>query len=151
MLCAGLGLMNWLFIAPNSSPGTTQLLGYLAAILSLLCVPLGIVYFRDKLNDGVVSFAQGFKVGLGISLILSLVVFCYSVLFFVFAGDDYRNWQAKALNETELKEFQMKIEQMPEYVLSPWFQGFLVFLSVFLIGVIISLISSLFLKRSPTS
>jgi len=41
--------------------------------------------------------------------------------------------------------------EMPDFVLSPWFQGLVMLLTVFLIGMIINLVSSLALKRSKES
>lgn len=147
ILCSGLGLLNWFLVAPNTDPATTQLLGYFAAILALLCVPLGIIYFRDKLNKGVISFVQGFKIGLGISLILSLVVFGYSLLFFLIVGDDYNEWKFQQLST----ESSTEMDRIADSLSSLWLQSLIVFLSVFLIGLIISLISSLLLKRTKTT
>lgn len=148
ILSIGSGLLNWLLIAKNFGSGISQIIGYFTAILSLMCVPLGIKYFRDKLNNGIVSFSQGFKIGLGISFITSFMVFCYTFLFFAISGDDYNAWRTNGLSESEMRELQVRMEQMPEFALTPWFQGFVVSLSVFLVGLIINLISSLILKRS---
>ncbi|MDN5202670.1 DUF4199 domain-containing protein [Fulvivirgaceae bacterium BMA10] len=147
----GLGLFNWFFIASTLGHNASQFIGYLSLILALFCIPLGIRYFRDKLNDGAVSFGEGFKIGAGITFITSLMVFLYSALFFVFAGDDFNAWREKGLTQSELEQVRQQMVEMPEFVLNPWFQGFVMFLMAFLIGMIINLISSLVLKSTNKS
>ncbi|HMB63151.1 MAG TPA: DUF4199 domain-containing protein [Eudoraea sp.] len=145
-----LGLINWFTIAQSYGPKVSQTTGYLTVILSLMCVPLGIRYFRDKLNGGTISFSKGFRIGLGITTIFSLITFLYSALFFVFAGDTFDQWTKKGLSKTELIEMQHRLEETPDFALTPWFQAFILFLTVFLIGVVINLVSCLLLKRSET-
>lgn len=143
-----LGLSNWFTIAQAFGPSISQTVGYLSMVLSLMCIPLGIKYFRDKINNGNVSFAKGFRVGLGITLIASVITFFYSALFFVFAGDSFDEWSKKGLSASELEAYELRLVQTPDFVFTPWFQGLILFLSVFMIGSIINLISSLVLRRS---
>ena len=150
-LLVGLGLFNWFFIAQMFGYNASEIFGYLSIILALLCIPLGIKYFRDKLNDGMVSFGEGFKIGMGITFVTSIIMFFYSMLFWVLAGDDFMKWREKVLTESELKQAQLQMAEMPDFVLSPWFQGLVMLLTVFLIGMIINLISSLALKNSKKS
>jgi len=145
MIC--LGLINWFTVA-RYGVVASQTIGYLGIILSLMCVPLGIKYFRDKLNGGTVSFGKGLRIGLGITFVTSVVTYFYGLLFFVFAGDSFEEWNKKGLSQTELAAFEMRMEQTPDFVFTPWFQGLIIFLMVFTIGLIISLISSLILRRS---
>ena len=145
-----LGLLNWFIIAPIGY-NPSQIAGYLSIILALGCIPLGIKYFRDKLNNGAVSFGKGFRIGLGITLVASIIMFLYSMLFFVVAGDDFMDWREANLTESELEKAQMQLEQMPDFILAPWFQGLVMFFTVFLIGLIINVISSMALKRPERS
>jgi hypothetical protein len=142
-----LGLLNWFIIAPLGY-NASQVVGYLSIIIALLCIPLGIKYFRDKLNNGAVTFNQGFRIGLGITFITSVIMFFYSLLFFVIAGDEFLAWREAHLTEEELERTQLQLAQMPDFIMTPWFQGLVMFLTVFLIGLIINLISALALKKS---
>ena len=150
-LSIGLGLFNWFFIAQTFGYNASQFVGYLSIILGLLCIPLGIKYFRDNLNDGVISFSAGFKIGIGITFVTSIIMFFYSVLFFVLVGDDFNKWREKRLTVSELKQAELQMAEMPDFILSPWFQGLVTFLIIFLIGLIINLVSSLALKSSNRS
>lgn len=142
-----LGLFNWFFIAKPLGYGASQFFGYLSIVIALLCIPFGIMYFKNKLNHGRVSFNQGFKIGLGISAVTSIVMFFYGTLFFVIAGDDFVEWTKSGLTGHELQQMQQQMETMPAYMANPWFQGFTFGLMVFLIGMIINIISSFVLKH----
>ena len=62
-----------------------------------------------------------------------------------------KKWREQVLTESELKQAQLQMAEMPDFVLSPWFQGLVMLLTVFLIGMIINLVSSLALKNSKNS
>lgn len=143
----GLGIINWFTISQWYGPTVSRAVGWLSIILSLMCVPLGIKYYRDKLNNGSVSFSKGFRIGIGITFVASIAIFIYSMLFYVLAGDSFDEWSRQGLSEAELIELQMQIEQTP-IVYSYWFQSLILAISVFIIGMIINLISNLALKRS---
>ena len=139
-----LGLLNWFFIAQTFGYNASQFAGYSSIIIALLCIPLGITYFRDKLNNGAVSFVEGFKIGLGITFVTSVIVSLYNMLFFVFAGDDFSKWYSK-------EQAELQMAQLPDCILSPWFQGIVGLVMVLMIGSIISLVSSLVLKNSKVN
>ncbi|NNE98358.1 MAG: DUF4199 domain-containing protein [Pyrinomonadaceae bacterium] len=142
-----LGLINWFTVA-RFGPIPSQTVGYLSIILSLMCVPLGVKYFRDRLNDGKVQFTKAFRIGLGITLVASTVNMFYGMLFFLFAGDSFEEWSKQGLTQAQLLEREAQLAQNPEFVGTPWFQGFLFFLLLMTIGAIISLISAFILRRS---
>ena len=143
-----LGLINWFTVAQWYTVSASQAVGYLSIIFSMLCIPLGIKYYRDKLNKGTVSFSQAFKIGNAITLVAAVIKAIYSVLFFIVEGDDFEIWQRKGLTGAELEQFETEMANMPEYVMAPWFQGIVMFVMVFIIGFTINLISSLMLKKS---
>lgn len=143
-----LGLTNWFTIAQYYGPTLSRAIGYLSIAVALMCVPLGIKYFRDHLNRGLISFNKAMSVGLGITLITSFITFLYSMLFFVFAGDSFTEWNKRGLSAAELRELENQIAQTPDFVFTAWFQGLILFVTVFMIGLIISLISALVMKRT---
>lgn len=143
-----LGLINWFTISQWYGPTASQAVGYLSIIVSMMCVPLGIRYFRDQVNGGEITLGKAMKVGLGITGFFTLITFLYGILFFVFAGEDFENWRREGLSANELATLEAQIAQTPEIVFTPFFQGLILAISVFLIGVIVDLISALVLKRS---
>ncbi len=145
-----LGTLNWFLIAKPIGVSASQAVGYISITLSLLCIPFGVRYFRDKLNQGFVSFTQAFKIGLGITCVAGIVMAIQSILFFAFQKEEFLEWQKNDLSEAELAAFNEQLAQMPEFAYSPWFQGIVMFLMVFLIGAVVNLISALALKQEPT-
>lgn len=143
-----LGLTNWFTVAQTFGQIVSQTLGYFSIVLALMCVPLGIMYFRDKRNNGVLSFSQGFRVGFGITFIASVITFFYTFLFFVFAGERFEEWGREGLSESELTAYELRMEQTPDLVFTPWFQALVLFLVVLIVGLIINLISTLILKTN---
>ncbi|HUF03182.1 MAG TPA: DUF4199 domain-containing protein [Aridibacter sp.] len=143
-----LGLFNWFTVAQWHGVTASQTVGWLSIILSLMCIPLGIRYFRDKLNKGRVSFGEGFRTGLGITFVVSVLMYFYSALFFIFQGDEFIEWTKRGLSPSEIAAYEQQIAQSPAWVYTPWFQAFLLFVSILLIGVVITAISSLILKRA---
>lgn len=142
-----LGTLNWLLVAHSIGVQGSQIFGYISITLSLLCIPLGVRYYRDQLNNGRVSFGQSFKIGLGITVMAAIVMAIHSILFFIFQKDQFLDWQRKELSQAELMAFNEQLAQMPDFVYTPWFQGIVMFLMVFLIGAVVNLISALFLKK----
>ena len=51
----------------------SMLLGYTTMIVAFSLVFVGIKNFRDKYNDGLISFGKAFKIGLFITLITSTI------------------------------------------------------------------------------
>ncbi|NAS11441.1 DUF4199 domain-containing protein [Poritiphilus flavus] len=142
-----LGTLNWLMVAQSIGVSASQALGYISITLSLLCIPFGVRYFRDKLNKGAVSFGQAFLIGMGITGIAALVMAIHSMLFFAFQREEFIAWQRQDLSPAELAAFNEQLAQMPEFAYTPWFQGIVMFFMVFLIGAVVNLISALLLKK----
>lgn len=151
IILLALGLINWFLIAKPFGYETSEIFGYLSIVISLLVIPMGIKYFKDKLNQGTVTFGQGFKVGSGISLIASIVMFFYSLLFFTVAGNDFQEWSDSRLTTEELEAQGAQLAAMPEFIASVWFQSLIMLVTVFVIGLVISLISASLMKTSRTS
>lgn len=143
-----LGLLNWWTIAPNFSITTSQVIGYLGIFLALLCVPLGVRYFRDQLNDGAVTFSRAFRIGISISLIVAVSMFLYGMLFHIFQGEEFMEWQRKNLDPESLAKMEAQLDAMPDFALMPWFQGVILALITFFMGLIMTLLSALFLRSS---
>lgn len=142
-----LGTLNWLLIAHPIGVQGSQAVGYISITLSLLCIPFGVRYFRDELNDKKLSFGQSFKIGLGITIMAAIVMSIHSILFFVFQKEEFLEWQKEGLSQAELMAFNEQLAQMPDFAYTPWFQGIVMFFMVFLIGIAVNLISALLLKK----
>ena len=142
-------MVPWLVFGFNMSYGIAETMGYLSMILALSVIFLALRYYRNKLNDGKLKFWQGMQLGVGITLIPALLSFIWTVVFFIFWGDDFKEFAAdhfrEKLDPQSFAVYEANLNN-PLYT-NAFFQGFVLFLTVLVIGIIISLISSLILKR----
>jgi len=118
---------------------TNVYVGYATIIASLMFVYFGIKHFRDRENNGVVSFKQALIIGLLISVItaigIALADFVYTS---VIDPDFYTNYAEKMREEDPSAEIQ-------EYTSS--FGALFMLVVVTIVGFIISLLSALILQR----
>ena len=134
---------------------TQEIYGYVSIVVSLLFVFFGIKHFRDQENHGLLSFGKGLLIGLLISLFASITFGAYNVVFVEYIDPnfmtEYYNHSVEQVSKTlSGAELQAKIKQMQdekEMFANPLMNFSLMFFTVFMIGVIISLISSLILQN----
>ena len=134
---------------------TQEIYGYVSIVVSLLFVFFGIKHFRDQENHGLLSFGKGLLIGLLISLFASITFGAYNVVYVEYIDPnfmtEYYNHSVEQVSKTlSGAELQAKIKQMQdekEMFANPLMNFSLMFFTVFMIGVIISLISSLILQN----
>nr|WP_298922863.1 DUF4199 domain-containing protein [uncultured Allomuricauda sp.] len=147
-------LTSW-FLLSDLSYSIQEVLGYVSMILSLGFVYLGIKHFRDKENQGKVSFKQALIIGILISLITALAfgfldIFYSEVLNPDFTTQYYDTAVENMRTSLSADEFEIKLaklESQREMFSNPLFSFALMAMTVFIIGFIITLISALILQR----
>ena len=135
---------------------TGEIVGYTTMILSMLTIFFGMRSYRNKKLGGYITFIKGFLLGILIAAFAGLIFAAFStfetaVLMPDFT-DNYYNYQIEQLESSDLpqEQVQQRIEQMknmPAFVKHPIFQGFLMGITVFLIGLPIAIISALILRK----
>ena len=129
-----------LYFGQGLSYSTQEVLGYLSIIISLSFVFFGIKHFRDRENDGRVKFGKAVSIGVLISLITAIG----------FAIADYI--YTAAINPDFFEEYRAAMQargyegEMPEFTSAS--AAAIMFLTVTVIGFIISLISALILQKN---
>ncbi len=152
-----LSLLAW-FAGSDLDLGTQEILGYASMVAALSFVYFGIRHFRDRLNSGMLSLGTGIRIGLGISLITALAFGILDLIYILWINPDFLDsYYAQvvadlkdSLPEEELAERLKAMEAEKEFWSSPWLSFAVMFLTVFLIGVVISLISALVLQRKAS-
>jgi len=134
-----------------------MLLGYASMVIALSLIYVGVRNFRDKYNDGVISFGKALKLALGITLIASTIyVAVWLVEFYGFIPDFMDKYtaahlqqvKASGLNPAELQKQVAEMEsQRDAYDHNPLVVVFYTYLEIVPVGVIISLLTALLLKR----
>jgi len=134
---------------------TQEIIGYGSMVASLSFVYFGIKHYRDKVNNGKVSFGKALLLGLLISAFVGFGVGLIDYLYTTVINPDFaQEYLAKTLESYETlysgEELSAKkaelTKQMEDYGGSG-FMAALMFITVLLIGLIISIISALILQR----
>ena len=157
ILCA-LSLISW-FALSDLDFGLQEVLGYVSMVLALLFVYFGIRHYRERENNGVLSLSDGLRIGLGISLIAAI---CFGLLDLVYVKwmnpefmDQYYesvlDQMETSLPAEEFEEKRLEMESQKALFSNPWISFLVMSITVFLIGIIISLLSALLLRRKASA
>lgn len=131
-------------------------LGYTVMVLSFLMVFFGIRSYRDNVGGGAISFGRAFAVGALIVLIISVCyVVNWEILYFKFMPNfvnDYSNYMVekmKAAGATQpaIDAKLQEMKQMKQMLDNPFLNAAMSFIEPLPVGLIITLISSLILKK----
>ena len=134
---------------------TQEIIGYGAMIASLSFVFFGIKYYRDNINDGKITFGKALLIGVLISasvgIGIGLVDYLYTTVLNPDFADDYlvrtlEIYESQYTGEELVSKKAELTQQMKDY----WGSGFmatLMFVTVVLIGIIVSIISALILQN----
>jgi hypothetical protein len=134
----------------------SMVVGYAAMIVAFSFVFIGIKNFRDKYCNGVINFGQAFKVGLYITLIAStMYVGVWLIEYYFFMPDFMEKYSAhvmKSIQESGATqaEIDKKILEMQGYkdmYKNPLFVILLTYMEILPVGILITIISALILKR----
>jgi hypothetical protein len=160
--------VDWLVLSrtPEWVSGNMMLFTYLAMIVALTAVFLGIKHYRDKTLGGVIGFVPALLVGLGISAVASLIyALCWEASLaltgFDFAGSYAKQMveaaRARGVSPAELQRVMADADAFAKSYGSWLYRIPVTFLEMFPVGVLISLISAGLLRnprvlpaRAPT-
>ncbi len=134
----------------------SELMGYATMIIAFATIFIAIKSHRDKVLAGKITFGNAFKIGLGITLMATLI---YIVSWFIISNTiakdfmaDYFQQSIEQLKASDLSETEVtaKIEEMEKFqelYKNPLVKFGMTFLEIFPVGFIVSLISAFLLKR----
>lgn len=136
---------------------TSMIIGFSAMAVAFSFVFVGIKNYRDKQHGGTITFGKAFLLGFLISLIAStLYVITWGIEFHFFMPDfmdKYAAMQVKQLQESGLTGAQLQnslreIETASDrYKHSLFFFSMYTYMEILPVGILITLISALILKR----
>src|SRR5262249_14300283 len=142
----------------NGELGHSEILGYTTIVLSFLLVFFGIRSFRDNVNDGTITFGRAFQVGILITLIsCACYVISWEILYFNFMPDFVDKYAASMVEQLRSsgagpEVIEAKLQEMKrfkELYANPLFNVAMTFIEPFPIGLGITLLSSLALRKKP--
>lgn len=135
---------------------TQEVFGYLSIIVSLVFVFFGIRSYRNEALNGKISFWRALGTGMLITLFPAFLFGIFDTVYTTFINPDfYSEYYDEMIQQYEAtysgEELQQKVEEMEsmQAMISdyPYFGFILMFLTVAIIGFIISLISAMVLRR----
>ncbi|RKE98627.1 DUF4199 domain-containing protein [Ichthyenterobacterium magnum] len=144
-----------LWLGQGMSYTTQEVFGYITMLASLSFIFFGIKHYRDHVNQGILSFGNGFVIGLLIAVFVGLGIgiadYIYTTIINPDFATEYLDKTLSTMKETmSTEEFEKQkdilVKQMDDYGGSG-FMAFIMFITVVMIGLIISLISSLILQQ----
>jgi len=140
----------------NFDYNRSLVIGYASMLIAFSLVFVGIRNYRDKYNKGVISFGKAFKIGIMIVLIASTIyVIAWLIDYFFFIPDFMEKFSAHMLDELKASgasqiEIDKQTKEMANFASmykNPFFNAMMTYVEILPVGLIVTLISSLILKR----
>jgi hypothetical protein len=139
------------------SMATSMFINYTVQLLTFSLIFFAVRQYRDKYNNGAISFGRAFSIGIWISLIGSAFYVITWAIIYNFIVPDFMDTMCAAqvnsaiksgASSTEIAEIRQQIADGKQ-MYSTWY-GFagITLLEIFPTGLIVSLVSALVLKRN---
>jgi hypothetical protein len=135
-----------------------MIIGYSSMLLAFIFIFVGVKSFRDKQNDGAITFWQGLRIGLLISFIAStMYVITWSIEYHFFLPDfmnQYADAMIKGLktkhaSQATIDAMTAKMAEQKEMYKNPVYFTLFTYAEILPVGILMSLISALIFKKKP--
>lgn len=132
-------------------------IGYATMLIALSAVFIGIKRYRDAQLGGVIRFWPALGVGLGISIVASVMyVFAWEMTMAVthmdfatgYANALIKQKQAQGVTGAAMEQFVAEMEKFKSDYANPLFRLPMTFIEIFPVGVLVSLISAALLRNA---
>lgn len=149
-------VISWTLISiTNAGFDTQEIIGYTGIFLCLSFIYFGIRYYRDQVNGGGITFTEGLKLGLLIMLVPAVCFALTDTLYIILIDPHYyEKYAGHMINEirktTPAAQLPAKLKEMKaemDFYSSPFMNFIIMFLTVAAIGILVTLVSALMLKR----
>jgi Protein of unknown function (DUF4199) len=134
------------------------ILGYTSIVLAFLLVFFGVRSYRENVGGGQISFGRAFSVGILITLISCICyVVTWEIAYFTFLsdfGEKYSNYMIDSARSSgaSAQEIATQVEEMKDVraiLDNPLYNAAFSFLEPFPVGLLVTLISALILRKRP--
>jgi len=131
------------------------IVGYTGIVLSALLIFFGVRSYRENVGNGKISFGRGFAVGILIALISAAgYVAVWEVVYFSNPGiaDHIFDKQVEQLKATgapqeKIEQTAREVESFKKLYANPFVNAAFTFIEPFPVGVLMTLISAVILRR----
>lgn len=137
---------------------TSELFGYTTMIVVLSLIFFGVKSFRDKHNNGAMTFGKGFKVGISIAAVASLFYaggweFYYNTTDLKetfmqrYTDMTIKKMQHEGKTQEEIEKKREEMKMFAEMYKNPFIRFGMTLLEIFPVGLVITLISAGVLRK----
>jgi len=143
-----IGMTYFMKTHPNEEPN--PIIGFISMLLAFITVIIGIKRVRLD-NEGRITFRSAFLTGLGISFVIATIyVLVWLIIFYNFFPDFMEKYSEMVLKNTPPESLAAKTAEMNQ--MAAWYKNpvmviLLTYTEILPIGIIVSLISALILKK----
>ncbi|HAP00458.1 MAG TPA: DUF4199 domain-containing protein [Bacteroidetes bacterium] len=139
---------------------TSMFIGYASMLIAFCLVFVGIRNYRNNYNGGIITFGKSFKIGIMIVLIASTIyVVSWLIDYYWFIPDFAEKYSANMLNEMrnsgatadEIQKQSQELESMSTILNNPFLNALVTYTEILPIGLVVTVISSLILKRKSSN
>jgi len=126
----------------------------LLMVVSFYTIYLGVKEVKEQELGGYMTTGQGFKAGMGIALIASLLAFAFTLIFLNFIDPSFIDkiqdmthdqWEKQGMTEEQMEA----ASKMSGMFMNQWFFSLMVIVSVLFWGLIKSVVAGSMLKNEP--
>lgn len=148
--------VSMLLFSKDVSGAGSMLVGYAAMLVAFSFVFVGIKNFRDKYNNGFITFGKAFKVGILISLIAStfyVITWIFELKFVLtdfmenYSAQMLKQVQESGLSQAEMDKQIAEIAHSKEMYKNPIFLVLITYMEIFPVGLLVTIVSALILKK----
>ena len=131
-----------------------QYIGYLILLVGII---LGTKEYRDKIRGGSISYSQALGAGVLISVFAGILLAFYTFIFVKFIYPGFIEKMKQIAEQQMIEKRGMSDEQAEQAMkyasmfMSPGVMAFMIVISYAFFGLLLSLITSAFMKKEPTS
>jgi hypothetical protein len=132
--------------------------GYASMVLAFSLIFVGVKNFRDNHNGGVISFGGAIKVALLITAVASTVYVGVWLIDYYFFTPDYMekyaastlaSLKARHASQAHIDKEMAQIAAYAKMYNNPFFNALMTYAEIAPVGIVISLIAALILKKKP--
>ena len=151
LLMDAMFLISFSLMEKGILPEHSELLGYTTMIIILSLIFFGIKSYRDKHNNGAMTYWKGFKVGIAIAGMASLFYYNSTDLKDTFmqkyTDQILKNMQQEGKSQEEIDKKKEEMNSMAEMYKNPFIRFGMTLMEIFPVGLAITLISAGVLRK----
>lgn len=141
---------------PNENMTEGMIYGFTAMIVAFSMAFIGIRNYRNKYNDGIISFGKAFQIGMCIVLIASTIYMLAWEIDYHFFFPDFSDKyavkmieaaKAKGVTAAELAKTTTEMNDFKVQYKNPLYRIFMTYVEILPLGIVITLISAFILKK----